>query len=33
VIPGYEYGPPVSDLLASARHDDSDTDTSGPMPM
>ena len=33
VIPGYEYGPPVSDLLASARHDDSDTGASGPMPM
>jgi hypothetical protein len=33
VIPGYEYGPPVSDLLASARHDDSEAGAGGPMPM
>lgn len=33
VVPGYEYRPPVSDLLASARHDDSDTDPGGPMPL
>lgn len=33
VIPGYEYRPPISDLLASARHDDSSTDAGGPMPM
>jgi hypothetical protein len=42
VVPGYEYRPPVSDLLASARHDaadgpdsesDSDVNAGGPMPM
>lgn len=33
VVPGYEYRPPVSDLLASARQDDSDTGAGGPMPM
>ena len=40
VIPGYEYRPPVSDLLASARQgggdregEESGTNADGPMPM
>lgn len=33
VVPGYEYGPPVSDLLSSARHDDDGEGSSGPMPL
>ena len=36
VVPGYEYRPPVSDMLASARHggaDDSETNTDGSVSM
>lgn len=40
IVPGYEYRPPVSDLLAAASHSDdpdpdpdSDVGTGGPMPM
>ena len=32
VVPGYEYGPPVSDLLSSARQG-GDEGSSGPMPL
>jgi len=33
VVPGYEYGPPVSDLLSSARQGGEDEGSSGPMPL
>jgi hypothetical protein len=33
VVPGYEYGPPVSDLLSSARQSDEGEGSSGPMPL
>jgi len=34
VVPGYQYGPPVSDLLSSARGSGGDGDGSGdPMPL
>jgi hypothetical protein len=33
VVPGYEYGPPVSDLLSSARQGDGGEGSSGPMPL
>jgi hypothetical protein len=33
VVPGYDYHPPVSDLLASARHDDGEDAGGGPMPL
>ncbi len=32
IVPGYEYGPPVSTLLSRARHSDSEGDR-GPMPL
>lgn len=32
IVPGYEYGPPVSALLSRARQSDSDGDR-GPMPL
>lgn len=32
VIPGYRYGPPVSELLSRASHDDGDGER-GPMPL
>lgn len=33
VVPGYEYGPPVSDLLSSARQTGDGEGSSGPMPL
>ena len=33
VVPGYEYGPPVSDLLSSARQGGEGDGSSGPMPL
>jgi hypothetical protein len=33
VVPGYEYGPPVSDLLSSARQGGDGEGSSGPMPL
>jgi len=33
VVPGYEYGPPVSDLLSSARQGGEGEESSGPMPL
>ncbi len=32
IVPGYEYGPPVSELLSRARQSDSEGDR-GPMPL
>jgi hypothetical protein len=32
IVPGYEYGPPVSSLLSRARQSDSEGDR-GPMPL
>jgi hypothetical protein len=32
IVPGYEYGPPVSALLSRARHSDGEGDR-GPMPL
>ena len=32
IVPGYEYGPPVSSLLSQARQSDSEGDR-GPMPL
>ncbi|MFQ3320372.1 MAG: hypothetical protein ACI8UR_002405 [Natronomonas sp.] len=32
VVPGYEYGPPVSEMLSKARHADGDGGH-GPMPL
>lgn len=33
VVPGYQYGPPVSDLISSARQGDDGEGSSGPMPL
>lgn len=33
VVPGYEYGPPVADLLSSARQGGDGEGSSGPMPL
>lgn len=33
IVPGYEYRPPVSDLLSAARQGDDGEGSSGPMPL
>lgn len=33
VVPGYEYGPPVSDILSSARQSSGEDGDRGPMPL
>lgn len=33
IVPGYEYGPPVSELLSRARQGGDDAGDRGPMPM
>jgi hypothetical protein len=33
IVPGYEYGPPVSELLSSARQTSDGEGSSGPMPL
>ena len=33
IVPGYEYGPPVSEMLSRARHSGGESDGRGPMPL